>query len=71
MIPGACAKVAGLAATGCSSRRGRERGRPSRDEADAGQGADRPPRATVFGEAEMIVKVKEPQPEEVARLRSR
>jgi NAD/NADP transhydrogenase alpha subunit len=39
------------------------------DEDYRSQGARMPPDAeAVFGEAEMIVKVKEPQPDEVARL---
>lgn len=42
------------------------------DEAYAAQGASIVPDAeTVFGEAELIVKVKEPQPQEVALLRPR
>ncbi len=42
------------------------------DEAYAEQGAEIAPDAVaVFADAEMIVKVKEPQPEEVARLQSR
>ena len=42
------------------------------DEHYAAQGATILPDAeAVFGEAELIVKVKEPQPEEVARLQAR
>ncbi len=42
------------------------------DDRYAGQGAQVVPDAqTVFGEADLIVKVKEPQPEEVARLEAR
>src|SRR3712207_4040837 len=53
-------------------QRGAGEGSASPDELYAAQGARILPDAeAVFGEADMIVKVKEPQPEEVARLEPR
>ncbi len=54
----------------CSSRAAPARARLISDEAYTAQGATILPDAdAVFGEATLIVKVKEPQPVEVARLR--
>ena len=55
----------------CASRRARARARRSPTTSYVAQGATIVPDAdAVFGEADLIVKVKEPQPVEVARLRA-